>query len=120
MGVVTGCSPQVWARDQTFWGRELSVLRGRNDAGENESQTAQEPPVAGGSGQEQIHIVEEDHEQTDDAQSDHQDRQPSGARGMDRARTRGVTGGGRRALVGDIGRLLGRTTLWGDAAAGAT
>ena len=92
MGVVTSCLPAVWGREQAFLCRPLSVLRGGDDAREDETETAQEPPVAHGARQDQIHIVEEDHEQPDDAQSDHQDGQPRRARSMSRARTRGVTG----------------------------
>lgn len=70
----------------------LAVLRGGDDAGEDETQTAEEPPVAGRTGQEQVDVMKEDHEQPDDAERDHHDRKPCGARNMHRARTRGVAG----------------------------
>lgn len=92
MGVVTVCSPAVWAFEQAFFSSPLSVLRGSNDAREDETQAAEKPPVAGRTGQEQVDVVKEDHEQPDDAERDHHDRKPCGARNMHRARTRGVAG----------------------------
>ena len=120
MGVVTGCSPAVWAPDQGFLCRALSVLSGGDDAGEDEAKATQKPPVARCSGQEQIHVVQENDQKADDAEGDHHNREPGRAWSMNRAGARGVAGRGRWALVGGVCRLLGRSTLWGDAAASST
>lgn len=120
MGVVTGCSSAVWAPDQGFLCSALSVLSGGDDAGEDEAKAAEKPPVARRSGQEQIHIVQENDQKADDAKGDHHDGQPGRAWRMHAASPRGVAGRGRRALMGGVCRLFGRTTLWGDAAAGST
>ena len=120
MGVVTGCSSAVWAPDQGFLCSALSVLSGGDDASEDEPEAAQKPPVARRSGQEQIDIVQENDQKADDAQGDHHNRQPGRAWGMHGAGSRGVAGRGRRTLVGSVCRLFGRSTLWGDAAAGST
>ena len=119
MGVVTGCSPAVWAGQHRFF-RALAVLRCGDDPGEYEAKTAKQPPVTRRTGQDQVDVVEEDHEQADDAQRDHHDGQPGWARGMNGARARRVASRCRRAHVGGLGRLLGRTALWGDASAGST
>jgi hypothetical protein len=50
MGVVTRCSPTVWVRDQDFLWRALAVLGGGDDAGEDEAEAAQKPPIARRSG----------------------------------------------------------------------
>lgn len=92
MGVVTGCSPAVWPRDQGLLLGVLSILRGGDDAGEDETKAAEKPPVARRSGQEQIHIVQENDQKADDAEGDHHDGQPGRAWRMHRARARGVAG----------------------------
>jgi len=120
MGVVTGCSPTVWSRDQGLLLGVLPVLGGGDDASEDEAKAAEKPPVAGRSGQEQIHIVQEDDQKADDAERDHHDGQPGRAWRMHTACAWGVAGRGRRALMGGVCRLFSRTTLWGDAAAGST
>ena len=120
MGVVTGCSPAVWAPDQGFLCRALSVLSGGDDAGEDEAKATQKPPVARCSGQEQIHVVQENDQKADDAERDHHDGQPGRAWRMHTACAWGVAGRGRRALMGGVCRLFSRTTLWGDAAASST
>jgi len=120
VGVVIGCSPAVWAPDQGFLCRALSVLGGGDDAGEDEAKATQKPPVARCSGQEQIDIVQENDQKADDAKGDHHDWQPGRTWGMHGAGSRGVAGRGRRTLVGGFCRLFGRSTLWGDAAASST
>jgi len=120
MGVVTCCSPAVWARDQDFLCRALSVLGGGDDAGEDEAKATQKPPVARRPGQEQIDIVQENHHEADDAKGDHHNGKPGRAWGMHGAGSRGVAGRGGGALVGGVCRLFGRSTLWGDAAASST
>ena len=120
MGVVTGCSPAVWHREQGFLWRALSVLGGGDDAGEDEAKAAQKPPVARRSGQEQIDIVQEDHQEADDEQGEHHKGKPDRAWGMRGAGSRGVTSGGGGAVVVGVCRLFGRSTLWGDTAAGST
>ena len=102
MGVVTGCSSAVWAPDQGFLCSALSVLGGGDDAGEDEAKAAEKPPVAGRSGQEQIHVVQENDQKADDAESNHHNGEPSRAWSMNGAGTRGVAGRGRGALVGGV------------------
>ena len=120
MGVVTGCSPAVWAPDQGFSCSALSVLGGGDDASEDEAKATQKPPVARCSGQEQIDIVQENDQEADDAKGDHHNGKPGRAWGMHGAGSRGVAGRGGGALVGGVCRLFGRSTLWGDAAASST
>jgi len=52
----------------------LAILGCGDDPAENEAQSAQKPPVAGCTGQEQIDVVKENYEEPNEEKGDHDHR----------------------------------------------
>ncbi len=73
---------------------QLAILRGRDYAGEDATQTAEEPPVARGAWNQQIDIMKENNQKAQAEQDQHHDRNPAGTHRRRARCRRGVTGRG--------------------------